>query len=320
MNYSSYIQNNGWQKGVTNGFVSGTVGKAYPIEAININLSTHNDEIFYRTYCGNTGWTNWSNGGSTNRTLDKAHPIEAMQIKLTDELEENFDIYYRVYDRETGWLNWVKNGDIAGLPDQDSTIEAYQIKLVVKDKELEDKEPQIKSCSADLKDIDVINAHVTIDHSENVTNVKFVVWSSEIGMNDGKWYQGYYANGQWSALINIDEHQIKSGEYQICCYVDCVNQNTIEESCKVVVPDRKTTITRLEKQDDKETYRINITNVPSSVEEVLISTQNEESEKNDIVWHKAKKITNHEYQVNVESFDNEEIMEVQAYGQVKGKS
>lgn len=318
MSYSSHVQNIGWQSSVPEGWVSGTTGKSYRVEAIQINLSERNNEISYKTHCQNVGWTNWSTGGTTNGTSGKSYRMEALRIKLTGELEKNYDIYYRAHVENIGWMNWVKNGEEAGTTGRSLRIEAYQIKLVNKGSAVEEIDPQITSCSAELGDIDLINVHATIDNPENATAVKFVVWSSEIGTNDQKWYEGTYNNGQWSASINTDEHQIRSGEYQVRCYVDIINKDSIKKACTVVIPKRNMTATRLE--NTNLIYRVNIENVPSSVQEVIIPTWTDENGQDDIVWHKANKVGNHTYQLNLDIRNdhfNGKTLWMHAYGKVR---
>lgn len=318
ISYSAHVQNIGWQKAVPEGWVSGTTGKSYRVEALQINMSERNNEISYKTHCQNVGWTNWSTGGTTNGTSGKSYRMEAMRIKLTGELEKNFDVYYRVHVQNIGWMPWKKNGKEAGTTGRSLRVEAYQIQLVKKGNAVQETDPQITSCTAEVRDIDYIDLHATIDNPENATSVKFVVWSSEIGTSDQKWYDAHYENGQWSATANIDEHQIRSGEYQIRCYVDKINKDSTKKACTVVIPKREMTATRLE--NTNLIYRININNVFSSVREVMVPTWTDENGQDDIVWHRANKVGHHTYQLDLDIRNdhyNGKTLWMHAYGKVR---
>jgi uncharacterized protein YjdB len=64
--YSTHIQNIGWQKAVQNGKLSGTKGKSLRLEAVTIKLTgemAKHYDIYYRSHVQNIGWTGWAKNG-----------------------------------------------------------------------------------------------------------------------------------------------------------------------------------------------------------------------------------------------------------------
>lgn len=133
--YCSHVQYEGWQKMVSGGNVSGSVGLSRQMEALSITLSDESvgGDIEYRSHIQYIGWENyWSAGGEVTGTEGRSLWMEAIQIRLTGELEELYDIYYRVHCQDYGWLDWAKNGQPAGTEGYSKRMEAIQIVLVNK--------------------------------------------------------------------------------------------------------------------------------------------------------------------------------------------
>ena len=138
VNYSTYIENEGWQNYVKDGATSGTVGKSLGIQQIKIRTSGDSNLCAcYSTFVKNKGWQDYVY--SNNIAGTSGNSIEAIKIKLTDELVSSdaskYDIYYRVYAQHFGWLGWAKNNEPAGTEGYGYRIEAIEIKLVAKGKE-----------------------------------------------------------------------------------------------------------------------------------------------------------------------------------------
>ncbi len=135
VNYSSHVQDIGWQTKVYDGMMAGTTGQAKQLEAIKIGLenSGYEGNVEYRSHIEDYGWeSGWRTNGEISGTSGKAKQLEAIQIKLTGEMEERYDIYYRVHVEDHGWMDWKKNGEIAGTVGEAKRIEAIEIKLVDK--------------------------------------------------------------------------------------------------------------------------------------------------------------------------------------------
>ena len=131
INYSTHVQNIGWQGAVGSGKTSGTTGRSLRLEAITINTGSPSIlGIQYRTHIQNIGWeSSWHNTGEISGTTGQSLRLEAIQIKLTGEMSNYFDVYYRVHAQNIGWMGWTKNGEPAGTEGMSYRLEAIQIVL-----------------------------------------------------------------------------------------------------------------------------------------------------------------------------------------------
>ena len=122
--YSSHVQNIGWQNYVNNGNTSGTVGQGLRLEALKIRLGDNSYEgnIEYSTHV-----QDYISG-----TIGQSKRIEAIKIRLTGEISNYYDVFYRVQCQDFGWLGWTCNDRIAGTTGGGYRIESIQIKLYPK--------------------------------------------------------------------------------------------------------------------------------------------------------------------------------------------
>lgn len=132
--YSSHVQNIGWQNYVNNGNTSGTVGQGLRLEALKIKLGDNSYEgnIEYSTHVQDYGWMNYSSNDSISGTIGQSKRIEAIKIRLTGEISNYYDVFYRVQCQDFGWLGWTCNDRIAGTTGGGYRIESIQIKLYPK--------------------------------------------------------------------------------------------------------------------------------------------------------------------------------------------
>ena len=132
--YQTHVQSYGWQKEVSSGAISGTIGKAKRLEAIKLRVENAEVEggITYSTHVQSYGWQDWKKDGQLSGTSGKAKRLEAIKIKLTGELAEKYDVYYRVHAQAFGWMGWAKNGEPAGTEGYARRLEAIQVILVKK--------------------------------------------------------------------------------------------------------------------------------------------------------------------------------------------
>lgn len=148
VDYQTYTKNNGWQKWVTNGATSGSVGKNTGLEGLkaNINDETSSGSIQYRTHVQNVGWQDWVQDGEASGVLNKNVTIEAVEMRLTGELAQTYDLFYRVHSSNVGWLDWARNGSPAGTEGFSFKVEAIEIKIIPKydRKNLNTTKPYIK--------------------------------------------------------------------------------------------------------------------------------------------------------------------------------
>ncbi|MBQ3334792.1 MAG: Ig-like domain-containing protein [Eubacteriaceae bacterium] len=137
--YTTHVQNVGWQPYMTNGMMAGTSGRSLRLEGLRIKLNNqkYNGTVLYRTHIQNIGWeSTYRSGGSMSGTSGRSLRLEAMQISLTGEMANHYDIYYRVHAQNIGWLGWAKNGESAGTEGYGYRLEGMQIVLVEKGQDL----------------------------------------------------------------------------------------------------------------------------------------------------------------------------------------
>lgn len=179
--YSSHVENDGWQSFVCDGATSGTSGKGLRLEAMQIQLlqSEYAGEIEYRTQVENIGWQSWVKNGALTGTSGQGLRLETIQIRLIGEIAEHYNIYYRVHSEDYGWMNWVKNGNSAGSVGRGKRLEAVQIQLLSKDQSMPDASQPSWSNSNLAKKAEqllIVNAH-------GGTNANVQLWDK----NDGIW-------------------------------------------------------------------------------------------------------------------------------------
>lgn len=134
LNYSTHVQDIGWQRTVSAGEVAGTSGQAKRLEAIVINETANpNLGVAYRTHIQDYGWENeWRTDGQISGTSGQSKRLEAIQIQLTGSDANNFDIYYTTHVQNYGWLNWAKNGEVSGTSGFGYRMEAIKIVILPK--------------------------------------------------------------------------------------------------------------------------------------------------------------------------------------------
>jgi len=131
--YRTHVQSYGWQAPVSNGSVSGTIGKGKRLEGIEIRVSGNKQlGVKYRTHVQSYGWQSYVADGKMSGTSGEGKRLEAINIELTGKDKDKYDIYYRVHAQSYGWLGWAKNGELAGTSGQGKRLEAIEIKVVKK--------------------------------------------------------------------------------------------------------------------------------------------------------------------------------------------
>ena len=134
ISYTTHVQKIGWQKYVTNGAISGTLGKSLRLEGIKIKVNNVGitGDVEYCTQIQGIGWQSFVKNDEMSGTSGQSKRLEAIKIRLTGELAQKYDIYYRVHSQQFGWLGWAKNGESAGTQGYSYRLEGIQIKLVKK--------------------------------------------------------------------------------------------------------------------------------------------------------------------------------------------
>lgn len=153
LQYTTHVQDYGWQASVAEAQISGTSGEGKRLEGIKIQLVNQNyaGDIGYQTHVQDYGWQRAVSNGEMSGTSGKAKRLEAIQVRLIGDISNYYDIYYRVHVENIGWQDWVKNGQVAGTEGLSYRLEAIEIKLLSKG-----NEPWITSLEASKSNSQII--------------------------------------------------------------------------------------------------------------------------------------------------------------------
>jgi len=136
VNYSTHIQNIGWQDYRTDYQMSGTENQALRLEAIKIKIYNIADAtnlgVRYSTHIQNIGWQDFVTDDAESGTSNKGLRLEAIKIELTGADAYKYDIFYRVHVQNFGWLDFADNGRPAGTEGFGYRLEAIEI-LILRD-------------------------------------------------------------------------------------------------------------------------------------------------------------------------------------------
>lgn len=132
--YSTHVEEYGWQNYAADGQMSGTSGESKRLEGIKIQLANqqYSGGIEYRTHVQDYGWQNFVFDGDMSGTSGESKRLEAIEIRLTGEMAAHYDVYYRVHSQVFGWLGWAKNGESSGTSGYSYRLEGIEIQLVSK--------------------------------------------------------------------------------------------------------------------------------------------------------------------------------------------
>lgn len=184
VSYQTHVANIGWQNGVSNGAMAGTVGRGLQLEAIKINVKSDADiGVIYTTHVKNDGWHGNSFNGEQSGTTGQNKHVEALMLKLTGKDADKYDIYYRVHAQNYGWLAWAKNGEAAGTSGYAYRLEAIQIVVTAKG----DMAPTVfyggytsnnaKAYISKTSTVPIINTNASVRYQSHVSNIG---WQSAV--------------------------------------------------------------------------------------------------------------------------------------------
>lgn len=88
VSYQTHIQNIGWESDTdrgwkNDGFMSGTEGLGYRLEAIQIKLTgsdANQFDVYYQVHAQNMGWLGWAKNGESAGTAGYGYRLEAINI------------------------------------------------------------------------------------------------------------------------------------------------------------------------------------------------------------------------------------------------
>ncbi len=143
MRYST--QNIGWQGWSSNGAMSGTSGKSYRLEAIQMALTgvnAANYDVYYRVHAQNVGWLTWAKNGQAAGTEGMSYRLEAIQIKVVKKgtyvgstaspFRSSYglgNVRYRTHVQDYGWQGYANDGRSSGTSGQSKRLEGINISL-----------------------------------------------------------------------------------------------------------------------------------------------------------------------------------------------
>ena len=152
--YRVHVQKNGWEKEYrANDELSGTVGEAKRLEAIQIKLTgtvANYYDVAYRVQAQKFGWLGWAKNDEESGTAGYAYRLEGIQIILVkkgEEIPSNVGgvadtgrdafygkselpvVMYRTQVQTYGWQDYVKTGATSGTVGKAKRLEAIRIKI-----------------------------------------------------------------------------------------------------------------------------------------------------------------------------------------------
>ncbi len=132
ISYQSHVQGIGWQDYFVDGSTSGTIGRGFRIEAMNIKAYNLPDGVTlkYQAHVEGIGWQPWKNNGQMIGTTGEFKRIEAIKLEL--ENTNKYSIIYRTHVQDYGWQDWANDGEMTGTAGVGKRIEAIEIKIVDK--------------------------------------------------------------------------------------------------------------------------------------------------------------------------------------------
>lgn len=199
VSYRTHVQNEGWQSYVQDGKMSGTSGKSFRLEGINIQLLNNANEnlnIKYQVHVQDIGWQEWKKNGEMAGTSGRSLRLEGIKICL--ENSEDYSIMYRVHVQDIGWQEWKKDGEMAGTSGRSLRLEAIEIKII--------KNPKMEVNYKYNEDKNTVT--VTINSNKEIKSINDDSWNLSV---DKKTYtKTFHRNGDYQiVLTDVDKMSIK---------------------------------------------------------------------------------------------------------------
>lgn len=126
--YQAHVQNIGWQPGVSDWEVAGTVGKSLRLEALTISTKAPFN-IKFDGHIQNIGWSSDRTKGEIEGTVGQSKRLEAIKITL-EGAPKNVHIEYQAHVQSIGWQPIVRDGAVAGTTGKSLRLEAIRIRIV----------------------------------------------------------------------------------------------------------------------------------------------------------------------------------------------
>ena len=148
LTYQTHVQSYGWQNDVGQGKISGTVGQAKRLEAIQIELTgglAEKYDVYYRVHSQTYGWLGWVKNGEPAGTEGLAKRLEGIQITLVEKggsapgmygggfikpgLGTKDGVNYKTHIESYGWQSWRSNGESSGTMGEAKRLEGICIQV-----------------------------------------------------------------------------------------------------------------------------------------------------------------------------------------------
>lgn len=140
--YRSFVSGYGWLSWASGDQVSGTIGLALPIEAIQVQLVKKGDAkpdtsghpylqkptIVYESHVTNKGWLASVSDGNLSGTVGQALELQAIKAKIFSQ-NLTGGIEYRGHVENLGWQDYQTNYQMVGTTGHNLQLEAIQMRL-----------------------------------------------------------------------------------------------------------------------------------------------------------------------------------------------
>ena len=156
-----------------------------------------------------------------------------------------------------------------------------------------------------------------------ITKVRVPVWSDQDGQDDLIWYDARQDGDTWYVDIDVSKHKYDVGEYHVHAYVTDV-RGIAGYAGENVIDVEKMDINNLsvEKSEDETSMTIKLSKATVGEKATVeFPVWGEKNGQNDLVWYKAKKTGEGEYEATVQISNHKECGEyhVHAYSVLNGK-
>ncbi len=132
--------------------------------------------------------------------------------------------------------------------------------------------------------------------------VDFAVWTNRNGQDEIRWYQGVRgANGEYQALVDIENHGFETGPFIIHTYIKGNNAENIAFSGFNFTLTKLNPTIEYDRAVLNNTFRIRIKNVgnENGVTAIMMPTWSRSNGQDDLRWEQATYIGNHTWEVTI---------------------
>lgn len=136
-----------------------------------------------------------------------------------------------------------------------------------------------------------------------IGSVLFPVWTSRNGQDDIQWLQGTLgSNGEYSAVVDIENHGFETGPYQIHAYLRGNGDENIAFSSHSFTLEKPTPTFEYDNAVLNNVFKMRIKNLSNEngVSGVMLPTWSQTNGQDDVRWEPATYIGNHTWETTVD--------------------